>query len=179
MYRRPGGYLSACPPGRVKHAKLDKFVEHPAEQRVRPFGRHPLGRVRPLLFGWAERGAEQAGIGEGEPDIGQSERAQPLHRPPGGVWHRGNRIQALPHGRFQCIECAPPDHGQQLVVISEVPVGRGCGNAGCPGGGAQHDSVGPSGTRHVGRRVGQGIRQVAVVVTGPAKTTVPPAAAIG
>src|SRR5260370_41324994 len=28
VYRRPGRYLGACPPARIKHAMLDKLVEH-------------------------------------------------------------------------------------------------------------------------------------------------------
>src|SRR5215467_11473546 len=66
--RRPGRYLGTWPPCWVKHAILDELVEHPAEQRVRAAGRHPLGCIRQRFVRAAECGPEQAWIGEREPD---------------------------------------------------------------------------------------------------------------
>ena len=111
---------------------------------------------------------EQAGIVDREADVCAAQVREPAHRVGGRIGHPLTAVQAVLHGVGQRLKRPVLDRPQQFAVPHVVPVGRSGRNADLAGGFPEHDRLRAAAAGQVGRRVGERVGQVTVVIGGPA-----------
>ena len=110
-----------------------------------------------------ERGAEPAGLGAGELDVGTSDRLHPRPRARDRTLGTDG-LRPLDHQLAQPQHALLAHRGQQILLIREMPVGRVVRHPGLTAHRAQDDGGRATGAGELDPGVDEGGAQVAVVI---------------